>query len=150
MEQKKLILVGDCSVGKTSFIKRICNRRFETRYITTAGCEVYMYTDRVNNIDYKIWDTSGQEKYDNLRDAYYFSTDIAIIICENDKSTHKTIDKWKIDIKRMCPEIPIYVVYNKTDVGTPIPKSVKSKIDCYISIKDNIGITDLFDSLAKN
>jgi GTP-binding nuclear protein Ran len=142
MEQKKLILVGDGGSGKTCFTKRLLNDVFEKSYIPTLGYEVYPYTDLVNNIQYNIWDTAGQEKFGGLSDGYYLMANLAVIMCDDRKLSQKSIIGWKKDIERMCPGIPIYIVYNKSDI-----KIWPDVIN--ISVKNNTGITDLFDLLSK-
>ena len=78
--EKKLILVGDGGVGKSSLVKRLISNTFDPIYKATLGYEVFPYVDQQNDIQYNIWDVAGQEKFNGLKDAYYLESNIAIIM----------------------------------------------------------------------
>ena len=42
-----IILLGDCSVGKTSIINRFMNREFETYELSTIGVELVKKKNRI-------------------------------------------------------------------------------------------------------
>ena len=63
----KVILLGDSSVGKSSIIQRLCFKDNHFSPPATISIENYNYLVKVNDyiIRMNIWDTAGQEKYDN-------------------------------------------------------------------------------------
>ena len=139
--EKKLILVGDGGVGKSSLVKRLISNTFDPIYKATLGYEVFPYVDQQNDIQYNIWDVAGQEKFNGLKDAYYLESNIAIIMCDDRNLTRKSINCWRTRIRHICPSIPILVICNKIDVKD----FRESMIDHYISVKNNIGIDELFN-----
>jgi len=60
----KVIFCGDCTVGKTSLIQKIC---FDAFYENTEQtCQMDYFQKKVSNgeksVNLGIWDTLGQEK----------------------------------------------------------------------------------------
>ncbi|KAB0384229.1 hypothetical protein FD755_006146 [Muntiacus reevesi] len=79
--QFKLVLVGDGSTGKTTFVKLHLTGEFE-KYVATLGVEVHPLVFHTNRgpIKFNVWDTAGQEKIGGLRDGYYIQAQCAIIM----------------------------------------------------------------------
>ena len=57
----KIILIGDCSIGKTSLINRYIHNSFESQYLCTIGVDFIMKTLIIDNkqVKLQIWDTAG-------------------------------------------------------------------------------------------
>ncbi|MEQ2187521.1 Ras- protein Rab-3C [Goodea atripinnis] len=56
----KLLIIGNSSVGKTSFLFRYADDAFTSAFVSTVG------------IDFKVkTDTAGQERYRTITTAYY-------------------------------------------------------------------------------
>lgn len=58
----KLIIIGDCGVGKTNILVQFCQNTFRPNYIATIGVDFKIKTLTVNQkrIKLQIWDTAGQ------------------------------------------------------------------------------------------
>jgi len=155
----KLILVGDGSTGKTTFVKRHITGEFEKRYIATLGVEVSMLPFQTNRgpIRYNVWDTAGQEMFGGLRDAYYIQGQCAIIMFDlTSKITYKNVPNWHRDIVRICESIPIVLCGNKVDIKDRKvkPKQItfhrKKNLQYYdISAKSNYNYEKPFLWLAR-
>jgi len=67
----KCVIIGDGGVGKTTFINRSNNMKFERDYYATIGCtEHYISFDTsIGKILFNVFDTAGQEKLAGLRDG---------------------------------------------------------------------------------
>jgi GTP-binding nuclear protein Ran len=118
-EPKKIILVGDGGVGKTTFLKRHITGEFEKKYVATLGVEVYILKFNTNygSVKFNMWDCAGQEKFGGMRDGYYIEADAAIIMFSvTDKLTYKNVERWNKDIDRVDPTIPKVLCGNKVDV----------------------------------
>ena len=72
-ESLKLIIIGDCGVGKTNMLVRFCENTFKPNYIATIGVDFKIKTISVGKqrIKLQIWDTAGQERFRNVTQAYY-------------------------------------------------------------------------------
>lgn len=122
--QVKLCLIGDGGVGKTTFVKKLANDKFNKKYIATLGVDV-LPIDK-DSITYNIWDCAGQEKFGGLKDGYYISSDVCICMFDlTSKSTFLHIEKWINEFQRVAPGKSILIVGNKSDMVGEI--KVKSR-----------------------
>ena len=69
----KIIIIGDCGVGKTNILLRFCEDVFRMNYVATIGVDFKIKTLSVRDqrIKLQIWDTAGQERFKNITQAYY-------------------------------------------------------------------------------
>ena len=59
------LYVGDSGVGKTAFVVRLCENRFNPEYTSTLGLDIVLKHLNIRNkieIRVEIWDTAGQER----------------------------------------------------------------------------------------
>ena len=118
METKKIVLVGDANVGKTSFVKKLEGLAIPENRIATLGVEVDPIRRIFENQTkcFNIWDCAGEERYSGLGDGYYVESDGAIIMAECNNSTSITnIESWRTKLRRVIGDKPIVVVLNKCD-----------------------------------
>ena len=116
---KKIILLGDRGVGKTSYINILRTGYFNMEYIPTIGVKVNNLDYWENNINdiFNIFDFSGQEKYSEFREEYYEKAIGAIIMFDiSSKISFKNIIFWITKIKTANPLIPIIICGNKCDI----------------------------------
>uniref|UniRef100_A0A8C6V321 Uncharacterized protein n=1 Tax=Neogobius melanostomus TaxID=47308 RepID=A0A8C6V321_9GOBI len=61
----EVVMIGDSSVGKTSFIQRAQSGTFSSDVPASIGMDSYKWTVVVNGKDIvlHLWDTAGQERY---------------------------------------------------------------------------------------
>lgn len=79
----KLLALGDSGVGKTTFLYRYTDSKFNRKFTTTVGIDFrekrVMYTgkgsDGTNERNFKVhlqlWDTAGQERFRSLTTAFF-------------------------------------------------------------------------------
>uniref|UniRef100_A0A6B2LHE7 GTP-binding nuclear protein n=1 Tax=Arcella intermedia TaxID=1963864 RepID=A0A6B2LHE7_9EUKA len=115
----KCIVIGDGSVGKTSFIRKFSSYK-EPKYISTAKWDVQQCSYLVDGdkvVLFNMWDTCGREKFGGLRDGYYIGSEVVIIMADvTNRTSFKNIPSWYRDVVRVCGEgVVIVVVGNKID-----------------------------------
>jgi small GTP-binding protein len=78
----KVVVVGDVSVGKTSFISQLIDNKFSNDYNPSIGVDFASKTIKFRNkiIKLQIWDTAGQEKYKSLIPTYIRGSNLIFII----------------------------------------------------------------------
>ena len=64
METKKIVLIGDSQVGKTTFVKMLMGKPYSNEYKTTLGVEVHPI--RRGTKCYNVWDCGGDDRYRGL------------------------------------------------------------------------------------
>lgn len=129
----KVVLVGDGSTGKTSYVARICREGFYKHYVATMGYEktdVVVDTTAHGEFSLTLWDTAGQEKAGPLRDQYYEGAQGAILFFDvTSRVTYKSIPEWHRDLTRVCGDsLPVVLFANKVDVKE---RKVKTKSISY-------------------
>ena len=116
----KIIVVGDCGVGKSCLTMKGTKNLFEENYTPTVGFEFFTFNVRIGdkNIKLQIWDTCGQEAYKSLITSFYRNSSLAILVYSIDnRSSFDNIENWLNEIKSQAnPEIKVFLIGNKTDL----------------------------------
>ena len=82
MFSKKIVLLGDTAVGKTSLCARLVNGTFDNFSEPTIGAAFLTKTVQNGDITHRleIWDTAGQERYRALAPMYYRGATAALVV----------------------------------------------------------------------
>jgi len=123
-------------------------------------------------VQFALWDTAGQEDYEQLRPLSYPNTDV-IVICfsiDNRDSFANVSLKWIPEVRHFCPRTPIVLVGTKTDLrynpgaayssssdkrpvgtseGTELSRYIKAHRYVECSAKTRDGVDEVFQSAAK-
>lgn len=115
MENIPILLIGDCRVGKTSFINKI--KDVESYHYHATDCITsYDIVDERRQIIYKIYDLAGDTKEDP-RDMLDWFDDIEhiIVMCSmDDYSSIKSVKYWMREYNYF--NRPFSILINKVDV----------------------------------
>ncbi|MGB3692132.1 MAG: Rab family GTPase [Spirulinaceae cyanobacterium] len=122
---KKICLIGDFSVGKTSLIRRFVDRQFSDQYLSTVGVKIsrkaVQLTDKGSSepiqVQLLIWDIEGQTKFKAIAPTYLQGAAGVIIVC--DVTRPETIENVQGHIKlfeSVNPKGVSLVAFNKTDL----------------------------------
>jgi small GTP-binding protein len=122
--KKKICLLGDGAVGKTSLIKRFVDNAFEDEYVTTIGTrlskkEVFtVYSEEKYNITLMIWDIMGQPGFrDLLKTAYLSNAEGGIVVCDvTNKNSLRDLHAWIEMVNSVVEDIPLVFLANKADL----------------------------------
>lgn len=138
----KIVLIGDSFVGKSSFISRVVKNKFSEEFKFTVGVEFFTkdLVIRSNNNIYvvssQIWDTTGQEKYRGIINAYYRKSNIVILMFSLDNiKTFDNLQNWIKEIKTYNGEHFSKIIL----VGTKSDKKCERKV-CQENINNIINI----------
>ena len=64
-----------------------------------------------------IWDTAGQESFNDLHPTYYFGAHVCIMVFDvTRKVTYQNMRKWYGEMRNQCPHIPCICIANKIDM----------------------------------
>ena len=157
-----LILIGDTQVGKTNFLTRYIDNKFNENLTMTIGFEKEVKVVKIDNKLYKltIWDTAGQERFKSLPIKYYKNVDGVLLLYDvSDKKTFEDVNSWLNDVKQNSnrtkengePDISLFLIGNKIDIekkevtreeGEQLAKSLGMKF-FEISCKSNMNIHEI-------
>ena len=119
-DEIKLILLGDCGVGKTNIISRYNNDEFNDSILSTSGANYVVKTIDIDGKNYQlnIWDTAGQEKYRSVTKMLIQDAQI-LILCYSiiEHKTFENLDFWyKLAIDILGKDIILGIAGNKSDL----------------------------------
>lgn len=122
----KVIIIGDPTVGKTSFVHRYVNDSFRRDYKMTIGVDFALKVIRWSekcNIKLQLWDIAGQERFTSMTRVYYKDAHACIIMFDlTQKTTFQNAVRWKKDLDTKCQLadgslVPCLLLANKCDLG---------------------------------
>lgn len=112
--KKKVIVVGDSGVGKTSLIYTLVSRSADIK--PTIGLEYHKY--KSDDLELTIWDTAGQEKYRSISISYFRMADAVIAVFDvTNRASFESLGFWIEKARDIAGDnVPIIVARNKTDL----------------------------------
>ncbi|KAG8193474.1 hypothetical protein JTE90_023726 [Oedothorax gibbosus] len=159
-EEFKVILVGESGVGKTSFVVRLAESKFQNVYESTVGvdCKKVRVDVEGTPVDLHIWDTAGQERFKSIINRFFRSSDGAIVMYDVTKQlTFDEVPWWLKETREHLTGIPIFLVGNKNDdasqpeVLEELAQDLAEENRLYLyqtSARDNVKVTEVFQDLA--
>ncbi len=164
---KKVVLLGDPAVGKTSLIKKYVQDVFDDRYLNTIGAKVMKKNLGVHNhgtgeiVDLKLilWDIAGQESFATVKKAYYKGASGALLVCDSTrKETMEHVHHWIENLFDVSGVIPLIIIVNKADLEKDAaftPDEVRKEFQPYeapvftTSAKTGYNVEMVFHELGK-
>ena len=124
--QKKICLLGDPAVGKTSLIRRFVEDTFDEHYVSTIGTNVLsklvnLYiptTGETTRIKLMIWDIAGQKSISDIHASYYHGVEGALIVCDiTRRDTLEHLPDWIYHYRKITNNADFVVLVNKSDIS---------------------------------
>lgn len=84
---------------------------------------MYRYNYNLSGKDYKIdiWDTAGQDSFNDLHPTYYYGAHVVILVFDaTRKVTYLNLKQWYNEMRVQCPHIPCMVIANKIDIDQKV------------------------------
>jgi small GTP-binding protein len=120
---KKVCLLGDFAVGKTSLVRRFVYDRFEDKYLSTIGVKVSRKMVAVPSdgtvieLTIMLWDLAGDREFDSVRTTYLRGTAGAVAVCDVTRpATLEGLYRYHRDFRTVNPEASVILAANKTDL----------------------------------
>jgi len=114
MSKKKICMVGDFAVGKTSLTQRFVNNIFSDKYLTTIGVKID--TTVVDDTTLVVWDVAGRDSLSPLNVSYLVGASGIVLVADGTRpSTVESLPNiWEVVSKRIG-DLPVVVALNKYD-----------------------------------
>ena len=159
----KVLILGNSSVGKTSFLVRFSDDKFDPETLTTVGVDYKTKFIKRNNKNVKlqICDTAGQERFRTIAKNLYRNADGIIIMYDiSNKKSFQDIKDWigGINENLDSEKLGLVICGNKTDlkdkrqVNEDMRKDLEEKRNIKVieaSAKDNINVNETFIELLE-
>ncbi|XP_062310389.1 RAB3D, member RAS oncogene family, b [Osmerus eperlanus] len=157
----KLLIIGNSSVGKTSFLFRYADDSFTSAFVSTVGIDFKVKTIFRNDkrIKLQIWDTAGQERYRTITTAYYRGAMGFLLMYDiTNQDSFNAVQDWATQIKTYSwDNAQVIMVGNKCDLEddriVPTEDSHRLAEDLGFqffeaSAKDNMNVKQVFERLV--
>lgn len=162
-EPTKVVVVGACGVGKTTWISRLKSknpRKYkmakEDHEFPTVGAEVTtieMPTSRAtkkvpHNVTLKVWEVSGSDDQSGIRRTYYSGAHAGVIlfkVASNSETTEAPLQtywevlRWHNELVQACgKDLPIIVIGVGADLEAKFPQDKLTDTPC-IKVSNKTG-----------
>uniref|UniRef100_A0A3Q3L1W8 small monomeric GTPase n=3 Tax=Mastacembelus armatus TaxID=205130 RepID=A0A3Q3L1W8_9TELE len=157
----KLLIIGNSSVGKTSFLFRYADDSFTSAFVSTVGIDFKVKTIFRNNkkVKLQIWDTAGQERYRTITTAYYRGAMGFLLMYDiTSEGSFSAVQDWATQIKTYSwDNAQVVLVGNKLDLeeDRQVPTEDAQRLATELgflffeaSAKDNINVKQVFEKLV--
>jgi Ras-related protein Rab-5C len=124
MIARKVMLLGEIGVGKSSIVQRLVFDRFELHYKPTIGVDVYRYevpeTAARPRMALIVWDTDGNFGDKIFRHVYMREASAAVIVGDVTRPrTIETVTALADGFREELPGRSLSLVVNKIDLSPP-------------------------------
>lgn len=116
---KKIVMLGDGGVGKTSLVKRFKTGQFNPAYLITLGASI---TKKEIDFDHclvtlAIWDIGGQEMFQKVHSKYFIGSEGALAVCDvTDFTSFQNLSNWIKSFRKVVGDKPVIFLANKIDL----------------------------------
>ncbi len=130
---KKIVLLGNESVGKTSLVKRYVNSIFNDEYLTTIGIKISKKTVLVGDVEVNLmlWDIAGNMMNKTLYNNYLQGAHGIFLVA--DAMRPETYESIKIEkeshLSKDFEQTSTFILINKSDLLTTEGREALSKFD---------------------
>lgn len=142
----KLIVIGDCNVGKTTLMRKFLDENIETPS-PTLNIETFNKQEYIlgRYYDIQIMDTCGQERYRSFYTMFYKQIHGIVLIFDlTDLNSFSNLEHWIDDVKNFSRDVPIGVIGNKCDLqNRKVDKGMIEKFEKKngLKVEEASGIT---------
>lgn len=157
----KLLIIGNSSVGKTSFLFRYADDSFTSAFVSTVGIDFKVKTvfRQDKRMKLQIWDTAGQERYRTITTAYYRGAMGFILMYDiTNEDSFNSVQDWSTQIKTYSwDNAQVILAGNKCDmeeervITAERGKQLADQLGLEFfetSAKDNINVKQVFERLV--
>ena len=120
---RKMCVIGEAAVGKTSLVRKFVLDQFDDRYISTIGTKITVKDLQVamdkEDVYLKllIWDILGGSSFANIQKTAFKEASGAFIVLDlTRRETLYSFELWLLSLYEVAGEIPVVVLANKNDL----------------------------------
>ncbi len=119
-QARKICMLGDFGVGKTSLVARFTRNTFSERYLTTVGVKVdSKEVDRgeFGVVKLVVWDIAGRSVLDALNMSYLRGASGLLLVADGTReATLRTAIDLLLQSRSLLPDAEAVLLVNKLDL----------------------------------
>jgi small GTP-binding protein len=120
MRARKVCMIGDFAVGKTSLVSRFVHSTFGEGYLTTVGVKVDTKVLRLpsgDDLKLVLWDIAGKSALAEIDMSYLRGASGYLLVIDGTRpETFEGALRLQADVERALGPTPFTVLLNKTDL----------------------------------
>ena len=155
--KKKICMVGQFAVGKTSLVRRFVDQIYDDRYLATVGVKIDRKDISVGSspLTLMLWDLAGEDDVEQLKVSHLRGASGYIVVVDGCRaaSLTKALELQK-RITGQLGELPFVLALNKADLrdqweisGAAAPEPGWPIFET--SAKTGAGVQEMFVALAE-
>jgi len=161
---KKVCLLGDFAVGKTSLVRRLVYSIFEDKYLATIGVKVSRKSITLSDergaveMNLMLWDLAGSEEFTRMRASYLRGAAGAVLVCDLTRpETLPALNVYVNALRDINAQVALVIAANKCDLEEQQQLSAQEienfatnlAAPFYLtSAKEGTAVTTLFEHLC--
>lgn len=155
---KKVAILGQYGVGKSSLIRQFVHRKFSEKYLTTIGVHVQKKVLDINGTQLAmiIWDLEGDTSVGKVRPSYLVGSSGLIYVFDLSRPhTYADINQEINLLKSEFPDEPLKIVGNKKDLINDVDldqilANMTISCDFITSAKTGEYVDEMFHTLGED
>lgn len=117
---RKVCLLGDFAVGKSSLVARFVRNTFSEKYLTTVGVKVDSKAITLSpeqTLKLVVWDLAGKAELDSLNKGYIRGAHGLLLVADGTReaSLRAALYLW-MQSQKQLPGVPVVMLVNKFDL----------------------------------
>lgn len=120
MKARKICMVGDFAVGKTSLVARFVHSTFGEKYLTTVGVKIdtkIIALPAGDRLKLVLWDIAGKSAFARVDTSYLKDASGYLLVVDGTRpaTLHGAIDL-QAAVEQQLGPVPFSVLINKADL----------------------------------
>lgn len=120
VKARKICLLGDFAVGKTSLVMQFLHQSFSERYLTTVGVKVdtRLVSTRHGEVKLVVWDLAGAAQLNAAGRAYLQGAAGLLLVCDGTRrETLASALALREQTRALRGGLPALLLVNKSDLA---------------------------------
>ncbi|MFK5969506.1 MAG: Rab family GTPase [Candidatus Marithrix sp.] len=118
--QKKICMIGDFSVGKTSLVAKFVRQTFSDKYLTTVGVKIdtkLLTLPNGNQMKFILWDIAGSESLTTTTASYLRGAAGFLLVVDGTRlpTWNSALNLWQ-SVEKQIGNKPFVILLNKADL----------------------------------
>ncbi len=118
--QKKICMIGDFSVGKTSLVAKFVRQTFSDKYLTTVGVKIdtkLLTLPNGNQMKFILWDIAGSESLTTTTASYLRGVAGFLLVVDGTRlPTWNSALNLREAVEKQLGNKPFVILLNKADL----------------------------------
>ena len=120
MKARKICMIGDFAVGKTSLVSRFVDSTFGERYLTTVGVKIdtkALSLPSGDQLKLVLWDIAGKSAFTRMDNSYLRDASGYLMVIDGTRpATLDSAVKLQAAVEEQLGVVPFNVLLNKADL----------------------------------